>query len=197
MASTGSSGERQGQSLDPALISATNALSPYTQTSGTGKSGEAHAGSIHSAPHFCHRTPLSRSAGARLCCLADPSKKRRWFAEGEKANVERFEADFRVGGSEYTRFHFDSGACENDTIYLDIRPNQSIVFAYTMTLNGNRFSSSQATVELLPTENGTQEKGTHLILTEQGAYFEGADGPAIREEGWSVLLNQLPTVLED
>jgi uncharacterized protein YndB with AHSA1/START domain len=125
-----------------------------------------------------------------FAAFADPAKKRRWFAEGEKANVERFEADFRVGGREHTRFQFDGGACENDTIYLDIRMNQSIVFAYTMTLNGNRFSSSQATVELLPTE-----KGTHLIFTEQGAYFEGADGPKIREEGWSELLNQLPAAL--
>ena len=130
-----------------------------------------------------------------FAAFADPAKKRRWFAEGEKAKVERFEADFRVGGREHTRFHFDGGACENDTIYLDIRPNQSIVFVYTMTLNGNRFSSSQATVELLPAENGTQDKGTQLIFTEQGAYFEGADGPKIREEGWSELLNQLPTAL--
>jgi len=128
-----------------------------------------------------------------FAAFADPAKKRRWFAEGEKANVERFEADFRVGGREHTRFHFDGGgACENDTIYLDIRPHQYIVFAYTMTLNGKRFSASQATVEFLPTE-----KGTHLIFTEQGAYFEGADGPVIREEGWNELLNQLPVVLEN
>jgi uncharacterized protein YndB with AHSA1/START domain len=137
-----------------------------------------------------------------FAAFADPAKKRRWFAEGEKANVERFEADFRVGGREHTRFHFDGGECENHTIYLDIRANQSIVFAYTMTLNGNRFSSSQATVELLPAEKGTQEnstteKGTHLIFTEQGAYFEGADGPAIREEGWSVQLDRLPVALEN
>jgi uncharacterized protein YndB with AHSA1/START domain len=128
-----------------------------------------------------------------FAAFADPATKRRWFAEGEKANVERFEADFRVGGREQTRFHFDGGGtCENDTIYLDIRPHQYIVFAYTMTLNGKRFSASQATVEFLPAE-----KSTHLIFTEQGAYFEGADGPAIREQGWNELLNQLPAVLEN
>jgi uncharacterized protein YndB with AHSA1/START domain len=132
-----------------------------------------------------------------FAAFADPAKKRRWFAEGEKANVDRFESDFRVGGREHTRFDFDRGTCENDTIYLDIRPNQSIVFAYTMTLNGYRFSSSQATVELLPAENGTQENGTHLIFTEQGAYFEGADVPAIRKEGWSGQLDQILAALED
>ena len=131
-----------------------------------------------------------------FAAFADPVKKRRWFAAGEKATVDRFEADFRVGGREHTRFHFESGACENDTIYLDIRPGRSIVFAYTMTLNGNCFSSSQATVELLPAGNG-EDKGTRLIFTEQGAYFEGADGPAIREEGWSAQLDQLPVALGD
>jgi uncharacterized protein YndB with AHSA1/START domain len=126
-----------------------------------------------------------------FAAFADPARKRKWFAEGEKADVEQFDADFRVGGREYTRFRFDRGACDNHTVYLDIRPNKCIVFAYTMTLNGNRFSSSQATVELLPAE-----KGTRLIFTEQGAYFEGADGPKIREEGWNELLNQLVGALE-
>ena len=133
-----------------------------------------------------------------FAAFADRATKRRWFVEGEGWAIDEFTMDFRVGGRETARYRFRGGPpAGNDTVYLDIVPDRRIVFAYTMTLNGNRFSSSQATVELLPTENGTQEKGTHLIFTEQGAYFEGADGPAIREEGWSVLLNQLPTVLED
>jgi uncharacterized protein YndB with AHSA1/START domain len=128
-----------------------------------------------------------------FAAFADPAKKRRWFAEGEKANVERFEADFRVGGREHTRFHFDGdNTCVNETVYLDIVPARRIVFAYTMAMGDKPFSSSQTTVELLPSE-----KGTHLIFTEQGAYFEGSDGPNIREEGWNELLNQLPAVLED
>jgi uncharacterized protein YndB with AHSA1/START domain len=127
-----------------------------------------------------------------FAAFADPAKKRRWFAEGEKANVEKFEADFRIGGREYTRFHFDGGTCENNTIYLDIHPHQYIVFAYTMAMGDRPFSSSQATVEFLPIDNGTQ-----LLFTEQGAYFEGADGPKIREEGWKELLDQLPSALEN
>jgi len=35
------------------------------------------------------------------------------------------------------------------------------------------------------------ERGTDLIFTDQGAYFEGADGPKMREEGWSKLLDGL------
>jgi uncharacterized protein YndB with AHSA1/START domain len=59
-----------------------------------------------------------------------------------------------------------------------------------MSAGDHRFSSSQATVELLPTE-----KGTDLIFTEQGAYFEGSDGPQMREGGWRELLKQLETEL--
>jgi uncharacterized protein YndB with AHSA1/START domain len=36
--------------------------------------------------------------------FADPAIKRRWFAEGEESKLEEYEADFRVGGSERTRF---------------------------------------------------------------------------------------------
>jgi hypothetical protein len=32
-------------------------------------------------------------------------------------------------------------------------------------------------------------------LTHQGAYFEGADGPKMREEGWKTLLDKLPKEL--
>jgi hypothetical protein len=35
------------------------------------------------------------------------------------------------------------------------------------------------------------EKGTDLIFTEQAAFFEGADGPQMREAGWRELLEAL------
>ncbi len=60
------------------------------------------------------------------------------------------------------------------------------MIAYTMAVGEQRISSSQATVELLPAG-----KGTDLIFTEQGAFFEGADGPQMREDGWRQLLGQL------
>jgi uncharacterized protein YndB with AHSA1/START domain len=126
-----------------------------------------------------------------FAAFSDPAKKRRWFAEGEKAQIESFEMDFRVGGGERSRFRFNDGpACTNDTIYQDILPNRRIVFAYTMTLGDHRISSSQATFEFFPTEMGTL-----LIFTEQGAFFEGADGSKIREDGWRQLLDQLASEL--
>jgi len=124
-----------------------------------------------------------------FAAFADPARKRRWFAEGEKS-VEKFEMDFRVGGREQSRFRFDGPqgemVCTNDTVYLDIQPDRRIVLAYTMSIGDQRISSSLATFELL-----LSAAGTDLIFTEQGAYFEGADGPVIREEGWTKLFAQL------
>jgi uncharacterized protein YndB with AHSA1/START domain len=59
-----------------------------------------------------------------------------------------------------------------------------------MALEDKCFSISLGTVELLPTE-----KGTDLILTFQSAFLEGADGPAMREAGWRGLLDKLAAEL--
>ena len=122
-----------------------------------------------------------------FAAFSDPAKKRRWFAEGEKSEPEVIEMEFRVGGNERIRFRGENGMVfTNHTIYRDILPERRIVFSYTMSLGDKCFSSSQATIELLPTQ-----KGTDLIFTEQAAFFEGADGPKMREEGWRLLLDQL------
>jgi hypothetical protein len=34
-------------------------------------------------------------------------------------------------------------------------------------------------------------EGTRLAFTEQAAFFDEADGPAVRERGWSALLESL------
>ena len=71
-------------------------------------------------------------------------------------------------------------------MYLDIVANQRIVLAYTMSVGDKRISASQATFELQSTGSGTQ-----LIFTEQAAFFEGADGPQMREAGWRQLFERL------
>jgi len=54
-----------------------------------------------------------------------------------------------------------------------------VVTASTMSLGDKRISASLMTFEFLPTDIGTD-----LICKHQGAFFEGADGPQIREAGW-------------
>jgi len=130
--------------------------------------------------------------------FADPATKRRWFAESETNETETFEMDFRVGGGERARYRFKAGTpfpgaiLTNQTSYLDIVSDMRIVIAYTMTIDDRRFSASLATFEFIPADDGT-----NLIFTEQGAYFEGSDGPQIRQHGWRKLLDQLATVLSD
>jgi uncharacterized protein YndB with AHSA1/START domain len=127
-----------------------------------------------------------------FAAFSDPVKKRRWFAEGEKSESEVIEMEFWVSGNERMRFRGENGMVfTNHTIYRDILPERRIVFSYTMSLGDKCFSSSQSTIELLPTQGGTD-----LIFTEQAAFFEGADGPKMREEGWRLLLDQLAQELE-
>ena len=127
-----------------------------------------------------------------FAAFADPGKKRRWFVESDSHEVEHYELDFRVGGKERARFRFKDGtplrgiACTNDTSYQDIVPNRRVVLASTMTVGDRCISASLVTVELLRSETGTD-----LICTHQGAFFEGADGPEMREAGWRKLLGQL------
>lgn len=127
-----------------------------------------------------------------FAAFADPAKKRRWFIEGEHHDVELYELDFRVGGVERARSRFKEGtpfpgtALNNDTLYLDIVPNHRVVMASTMSLGERRISASLATFEFLP--SGT---GTELVFTHQAAFFEGSDGPQMREDGWRKLLAKL------
>ncbi len=131
-----------------------------------------------------------------FAAFADPARKRRWYAESETHEVEKFEMDFRVGGLEHTLYRFKEGtpfpgvALANDGSYLDIVPNSRIVTASAMTLAENRISVSLVTFELLPSGNGTD-----LICTHQGVFFEGSDGPEMREGGWRRLLDRLATGL--
>jgi uncharacterized protein YndB with AHSA1/START domain len=127
-----------------------------------------------------------------FAAFADQAKKRRWFAEGE---AFEFMMDFRVGGHEFTRSRFQGGPAgappkgteiRNDTTYQDIVPDRRIVFAYTMTIGDRRISASLATVELRSSSDHTE-----LVFTEQGAFFEGADGPQMREGGWREILTRL------
>ena len=131
-----------------------------------------------------------------FAAFANSATKQRWFTASEQNEVERFELDFRVGGAERMQYRFKQGTpipgavLANDGTYLEIVPNRCIVTASAMTLNDRRISASLVTIELLPTDSGTD-----LICTHQGAFFEGADGPEMRQAGWRTLLDRLAAEL--
>jgi uncharacterized protein YndB with AHSA1/START domain len=124
----------------------------------------------------------------------DIDAKRRWFVQGDDENwqVESFETDFRVGGSERSRFRYAGGPLiSNDTVYLDIAANERIIIAYTMGTEGSIFSSSMSTIRFEPHGSGTK-----LIYTEQGAYFGEANQILGREEGTKGLFESLAKELD-
>src|SRR5919204_5290844 len=122
-----------------------------------------------------------------FAAFADAETKRRWFAEGPGFEVDEFTLDFRIGGFERTRFRVVGGApvC-NDTLFLDIVPDERIVFAYSLTAEEVCTSAALATVEL-----AADGGGTRLLLTEQVAFLDGVDGAASRRSGWGTLLDRL------
>lgn len=128
-----------------------------------------------------------------FAAFADAAKKRRWYAEGENNVVEEFAMDFRVGGTERAQYRYHGAPFQgvvftSEGSYLAIVPNRRVVSSSTMNFGEQRISAALMTFELLPTD-----KGTDLIFTYQGAFFEGADGPQIREAGWRKLLDRLAT----
>jgi uncharacterized protein YndB with AHSA1/START domain len=152
-------------------------------------------------PSVIHNTFVIERSFAKppervFSAFANPTKKRRWFAEGEGHEIEEFDSDFRVGGTERLRYRFKQGtpfpgaALTNDARFQDIVPNRRIVSASTMDLADKRISASLVTFEFLQTD-----KGTDLIFTHQGTFFEGSGGPQMREVGWRKLLDNLATEL--
>src|SRR5208283_2532916 len=127
-----------------------------------------------------------------FAAFADERTKRRWFYESGPHSLEDHELDFKVGGRERAQMKMAPGTpvagmtLVNEAIYEDIVPSRRIVTAYRMSMDGTVFSVSLATIELQPAGSGTD-----LLFTHQGAFFEGADGPAMRKDGWEKLLNKL------
>ena len=124
--------------------------------------------------------------------FADKETVRRWRIQDDNCEVFEFSFDFRVGGTEVSRFSFGGGPeIRLDAQFQDIVPDQRIVFGYRMAMGAVTFSASLTTVELLPSGDGTR-----LIYTEQGAFFGGADTAEGREEGCRILLEKLAVELQ-
>jgi uncharacterized protein YndB with AHSA1/START domain len=124
--------------------------------------------------------------------LADPAKKRRWYAESDGHEVEAFNMDFQVGGVEHSSYRmgaktpFPGVILASDGSFEDIAPNLRVVIAATMSLGGRRISTTLVTVELF-----AKDQATNVVLTHQAVFYEGSDGPQMRRGGWEALLERL------
>jgi len=122
---------------------------------------------------------------------ADPAAKASWFTPGPGSGHE---LDFRVGGREVATGGPDGGPLMTfETLYRDIVPEQRIVYTSTLSAGADLMTVTLTTVEFTPAEDG----GTRLILTEQGAYLDGQEQPAWREQGTADQLDALATALKD
>lgn len=148
---------------------------------------------IHSTFHLERSFP--KPPEVVFDAFADPEKKRRWFFESKNHQLLAHALEFKVGGSETASMKFDTGPIAgkvivNESVYENIVPSRRIVIAYRMSMDGIPFSVSLATIETIASETGTD-----LFFTHQGTYFEGADGPEMRKEGWEHLFEKLGTEL--
>jgi uncharacterized protein YndB with AHSA1/START domain len=122
---------------------------------------------------------------------SDPEIKQKWFGAPDKNNPAHI-FEFQPGGREFSEGEAPDGQMYSfDVRYYDIVPDNRIVYAYEMKLNKERISVSVATVEFRP-----DGAGTHMIVTEHGAFLDGLDTVKQREEGTSFIMDQLGAMLE-
>ncbi len=123
--------------------------------------------------------------------FADPKAKARWFG-GPKEWGGKVGMDFRVGGKEFSYGGPPGGQLHRfDAVYQDIVPDERIVYTYDMHLDDVRISVSLTTIEFFP-----DGAGTRLKFTEQGAFLDAFDNPAVREEGMRGLIDALEASLK-
>lgn len=135
-----------------------------------------------------------------FAAFADLSVRQRWFRIPGKPGTAHHELDFRVGGGEIVRGTFTSvdvpEHIEYGSRYLDIIPNERIVYTYELLLDERRRSVSLASIELA--SDGTE---TLITYTEQFAFLlytaDGHEDIAERKGGTQLQLNGLLTVVEE
>jgi len=135
---------------------------------------------------------------AVFAAFAEDRVRRRWFRlPGSGATYDH---DFRVGGGEDARSTFvkldgpDEGV-RNSSLYLDIVPDQRIVFVYRAIVDDVTRWTSLVTVTFDDDEAG----GTVLTWTEQVAFLTrtgdgSGDFPHLRT-GTALRLNGLPEAI--
>jgi uncharacterized protein YndB with AHSA1/START domain len=124
--------------------------------------------------------------------FADPEAKAVWFGgEHDGFTTTRHAFDFRPGGVESSESRQPGGFTTTfDATYLNIVPDERIVYSSAITLVGNLISASLTTIELV-----LEGSGTRLTLTEHGAFLDGFDNADQREQGTNELLDALGAAL--
>jgi uncharacterized protein YndB with AHSA1/START domain len=132
------------------------------------------------------------SPGRVFGAWADPAVKTRWFTGAVDPGAPPMKLDFRVGGTERSVSGGPDGpVVAYEGLFRDIVPDERIVVANYIDVDGERISVSQFTAEFRP-----DAAGTRLVVTEQGAYLDGHDSPKSRAVGIRTQLQALDAELE-
>lgn len=124
--------------------------------------------------------------------FSDEKAKSRWFGGGSEWDMQSRVFDFRVDGREHLSGRWKSGMVSTfDATYHDIVPEQRIVYAYKMHLDGRLISISLATV--LFAADGA---GSRLTITEQGTFVGGYEDKGSREHGTRGLMERIADSLK-
>ena len=119
---------------------------------------------------------------------ADPAIKVRWFS----SNAQDYELDFSPGGIERLSATHDGKLITWESLYREIVTDERIVYTSVLSEQDTVATVSLTTVEIVP-----KDEGTRLILVEAGAYLDGREQPAWREQGTSDWLDALGADLTD
>jgi uncharacterized protein YndB with AHSA1/START domain len=125
--------------------------------------------------------------------FADPAAKALWFS-GTPGRWELLERvmDFRVGGREVLKGKWTGGPVTTfDAVFHDIIADERIVYSYNMFMDARKLSVSLATIQISAAAGG----GTHLKVSEQGAFLDGYDDAGSRAQGTGQLLDSLEASL--
>lgn len=116
----------------------------------------------------------------------------RWDVPKAEWVVADIENDVRVDGWHRTRFGpAEAPVFESRGRYLVVRENELLIMAGVLYERGNPTTATTTTVDMAPDRDGT-----HLVLTDQSAYFSG-ETPDMRESGLSVLVDRLEEQLSN
>jgi uncharacterized protein YndB with AHSA1/START domain len=118
---------------------------------------------------------------------SNAEKKRSWFACHDDWSTVAWELDFRVDGAETNTVVRPDGIRHTfKARFLDIVPQQRIVYAYDMHVGDARISVSLVTVVF-----ERDLKKTRMTFTEQVVFLDGHGDLQERREGTEIGLARL------
>ncbi len=115
-----------------------------------------------------------------------------WSAPGDGWELAWRAFDFTVGHTDICTFGaIDAEPYINTTRYEEIKPNQRIVYASTISYMGDLIFAGVVTVEFSAVDDATR-----VVMTESGVYLDGSDSALGHEDGWAAMLDSLGDYLK-